>query len=297
MSDDEVVRVWTQVGRQSQGSPVSVAHVCAAAVAGLGADGAAVTLMINSTLRDTVHATDQRASELEEWQLALGQGPCVDAFALGGPVLAPDLGSPDFSHRWPAFTPVALDSGARALFALPMRVGAVRLGVLDLYRTRPGALTSYELSDALVFADAAGMLLLDGAAGTLADGTHPDGTHPYGTHPYGFDTGGLHPDGSHRDGTDADGAYPGGSHLGGAHQGQAELAWPHDPTAQQAQVHQATGMILVQLGVTAEAAFARLRAYAYAHDRRLGDVAREVVGRRLRFDPDPVPGDHDGGQR
>jgi AmiR/NasT family two-component response regulator len=56
-------------------------------------------------------------------------------------------------------------------------------------------------------------------------------------------------------------------------------------------VHQATGMLLVQLGISAEAAFARLRAYAYAHDQRLADVAREVVGRRLRFEPDPPPGD------
>jgi AmiR/NasT family two-component response regulator len=44
----------------------------------------------------------------------------------------------------------------------------------------------------------------------------------------------------------------------------------------------------VQLGVSAEAAFARLRAYAYANDRRLGDVARDVVDRRLRFNPDPL---------
>jgi hypothetical protein len=63
--------------------------------------------------------------------------------------------------------------------------------------------------------------------------------------------------------------------------------WRDDPTVNQAEVHQATGMILVQLSVTAEEAFARLRAYAYVHDRRLGDVARDVVQRRLRFDPDP----------
>jgi AmiR/NasT family two-component response regulator len=52
-------------------------------------------------------------------------------------------------------------------------------------------------------------------------------------------------------------------------------------------VHQATGLVLAQLGVSAEAAFARLRAYAYAEDRRLDDVARDVVERRLRFEPDP----------
>ena len=44
-------------------------------------------------------------------------------------------------------------------------------------------------------------------------------------------------------------------------------------------------MITVQLGVTAAVALVRLRAFAYAHDRRLRDVARDVVARRLRFDP------------
>jgi hypothetical protein len=45
-------------------------------------------------------------------------------------------------------------------------------------------------------------------------------------------------------------------------------------------------MITVQLGVNAEIAFARLRAHAFAHNRRLRDVARDVVARRLRFEPD-----------
>jgi hypothetical protein len=51
-------------------------------------------------------------------------------------------------------------------------------------------------------------------------------------------------------------------------------------------VHQATGMLIVQLGVNAATALTRLRAHAYAHDRRLRDVAADVVARRLRFEPD-----------
>ena len=79
--------------------------------------------------------------------------------------------------------------------------------------------------------------------------------------------------------------------AGGAQPDAAEWASQRDdPTAHQAVVHQATGMILVQLGVSAEVAFVRLRAYAYAHDRRLGEVARDVVERRLRFEPDPPAG-------
>ncbi|MGP3999578.1 GAF and ANTAR domain-containing protein [Streptomyces sp. 8N706] len=51
-------------------------------------------------------------------------------------------------------------------------------------------------------------------------------------------------------------------------------------------VHQATGMISVQLGVAMEEALLRLRAYAYGSERPLGEVAADVVARRLRFDDD-----------
>jgi hypothetical protein len=43
-------------------------------------------------------------------------------------------------------------------------------------------------------------------------------------------------------------------------------------------------MIMVQLGSTIAAAFARLQAHAYAENRQLRAVAEDVVGRRLRFD-------------
>jgi ANTAR domain len=54
-----------------------------------------------------------------------------------------------------------------------------------------------------------------------------------------------------------------------------------------AEIDQATGMLTVQLGVPAAEAFARLRAYAYAQDRRLADVAGDIVARRLRLPRDP----------
>ena len=57
-----------------------------------------------------------------------------------------------------------------------------------------------------------------------------------------------------------------------------------------AEVHQATGMISVQLGVSLEEAFVRLRAHAFASNAPLGDVAAEVVDRRLRFGVGLQPG-------
>jgi hypothetical protein len=53
---------------------------------------------------------------------------------------------------------------------------------------------------------------------------------------------------------------------------------------QRAELFQAQGMLAVQLGVSLADAMVRLRAYAYAEDRPLGEVARDVVARRLSFD-------------
>jgi len=49
-------------------------------------------------------------------------------------------------------------------------------------------------------------------------------------------------------------------------------------------VHQAAGMVSVQLGVSVTEALVRIRAHAFAYDRHLVDIARDVVARRLRFD-------------
>lgn len=52
-------------------------------------------------------------------------------------------------------------------------------------------------------------------------------------------------------------------------------------------VHQASGMVAVQLGVRVDEALIRLRAHAFSHDRPLTDIAEAVVARQLRFGPDP----------
>jgi hypothetical protein len=42
-------------------------------------------------------------------------------------------------------------------------------------------------------------------------------------------------------------------------------------------------MVVAQLGISAADALARLRAHAFAEQRLLSEVARDVVARRLRF--------------
>ncbi|MDQ7810736.1 ANTAR domain-containing protein [Amycolatopsis sp. A133] len=58
------------------------------------------------------------------------------------------------------------------------------------------------------------------------------------------------------------------------------MSWLADPYAQ---VHQATGMVQVQLRSTTDVALMRLRGHAFTHNVPLTDVARQVVERSLRF--------------
>ena len=68
--------------------------------------------------------------------------------------------------------------------------------------------------------------------------------------------------------------------------------WLDHAVSGRAEVHQATGMVLAQLGISATDALARLRAYAFVEQRLLIDVARDVVARKLRFTPtSDDPGD------
>ena len=85
VNDDRVVRIWTRVAQQSRGATVSVAHVCAAAVADVGVDGAGVT---HSNI---AAARPERALSMYDVRMhVLGSG---DAFDLPTrrPAEAPDL--------------------------------------------------------------------------------------------------------------------------------------------------------------------------------------------------------------
>lgn len=133
--------------------------LAAACVRALPVSGVGLAFMTDDGPAGMVTATDGPATELEQLQFTLGEGPCVDASRTGRPVLQPDLAR-TAPLRWPAFAGGALDAGIRAVFAFPLRVGAIRVGVLDLYRDTAGALSPEELTEALCFADAATLVLL-----------------------------------------------------------------------------------------------------------------------------------------
>ncbi len=223
-------------GADLAGLPQRLVSECARV---LPVTGVGLVLMTESGPAGTVAVTDETAGTMEELQFTLGEGPCVESSATGRPVLQPDLARTG-PARWPGFCAGALEAGICAIFALPLRVGAIRLGVLDLYRDTAGELTGGELADALSFADAATSVLLH-----------------------------LH------------------AH-GGA--GGAELkSFP--VIEDRAEVHQAAGMVSVQAGVSLGEAMVLVRARAFASERPVLDLARDVLARVVTFDPGRDDGD------
>ena len=151
------------------GLPDGLVRLCART---LPVSGVGLALMTDEGPAGTVAASDGGALQLEELQFTLGQGPCVDASRTGRPVLAPDLAGTS-PRTWPQFGAGADAAGLRAVFAFPLQVGGIRLGVLDLHRDTAGELSPKELADALSFADAATQLLLDLQAQDTAQGIPP----------------------------------------------------------------------------------------------------------------------------
>ena len=210
------------------------ARLCSACVLTLPVTRAGIAVYVVGVGLEVLSASDAVAERVEWAQVTLGEGPGVDAVSSGGPVAVPNLAHSD--GRWPMFTSEVADSGIGAMYALPLQVGAIKVGVLDLYCDAGAPLGTRDFADAVAVSDLLTAILLTvGRDGRMTESLGPWWDQPLGTR----------------------------------------------------EVHQATGMIIAQLGVDAREAYVRLQAYAFANNRLLDDVAHQVVGRLLRFDAYP----------
>jgi hypothetical protein len=211
------------------GSPSSPGPLCEVAADIIGLTGAGVMVLHDGVPQASLCATGPVSALIEELQYTLGEGPCIDAYRTGTVIAEPDLAAPA-APRWPGFTPEALDAGARAVFGFPVRIGAARIGALNVFRDSSGPLSDEQHADALVMADVIARTILAFQAhaepGAIAVELNAD----------------IH-----------------------------------------SVVHQAAGMVSVQLNISVGDALARLRAYAFGVDRSISEVGRDVVSRVLHF--------------
>lgn len=139
----------------------SLNSLCAVALRVIPASGAGLSLTGGQAGAGSVAAwAGPNAQRLEELQFSLGEGPCIEAVDVRRPALEPNLITTG-SRRWPLYGPAACDLGARAVFAVPLQMGASRLGVLDIYRDRTGSLPESAMQDVFILAEVALGLLLE----------------------------------------------------------------------------------------------------------------------------------------
>jgi hypothetical protein len=214
----------------SQTRESAAARICAACPTLLHVTGAGISIAAKAGQRGTVCTSDAVMDRIEDLQFTTGVGPCVDAISLGAPVLASHLDA-STEARWPGFALEARLAGAEAIFALPLRMGAIRLGAMDLYRDAPGPLSSEELADALTIAETATLAVL-----------------------------------SMHDVTPA---------------GDLDQEWWDLVSFYRVEIHQATGVLMDTLDLSAGEALARLRARAFASNVGVVELARSIVARDI----------------
>lgn len=110
-----------------------------------GASGAGVMMVDDTAMLSAVAATDDAGFLLETLQQERGHGPCVDALTFDTVISTADLAA---DERWPALVPDLPNAGVRAVLGLPIHVGRLPVGSLNVYRNEPSDWSSGEI-DAL----------------------------------------------------------------------------------------------------------------------------------------------------
>ena len=211
-------------------------------------DAGAIAVMTLGGHRGTAYATDATVSEIEELQFTIGEGPGVDAFTQRRAVLVTDLAERRQAEK-------RWPGYGPAVLELGYR--AVFAFPVQIGATGLGTLTLYSHDRTEFSAEdlARAARAADAAASGLLDLVANDGEPP--------------------------------SIVAGMPAVARATAQSDEPYFRSV-VHQASGMIMIQLDVEIAEALSRLRAFAFAEGRSVTDVARDVVGRRLRFNPTDV---------
>ncbi len=103
--------------------------------------------------------SDENAKLLELFQLQTREGPCLEAFQTGAPVINVSLG--EASTRWPRFAPYATQAGFQSVHAFPLRLRSNSIGALNVFGdTKGGDFAEPDVPIVQALADLAAISLL-----------------------------------------------------------------------------------------------------------------------------------------
>ncbi len=103
-------------------------------------------------------ASTEGVRMLELLQVQNHEGPCLDCFLTGQPVINADL--LEAGDRWPRFAKQATDAGYRSVHGIPLRLRSEVIGALNVFSTGPGTLVPRDVHMVQALADIATIGLL-----------------------------------------------------------------------------------------------------------------------------------------
>jgi hypothetical protein len=143
--------------RGSDFDPHEVTHLIAQRCAELFDASAGILLSTGGRLSISASSSaEMRRAQL--FELQAGEGPCVESYRTGKPVVEPSLGR--LRGRWPQFAPAALAGGFRSVHAVPIRAHEVVVGSLNLFRAHSGIPPNADMLGAQALAQATAFTLL-----------------------------------------------------------------------------------------------------------------------------------------
>ena len=121
--------------------------------------GAAGLMLVAPDGNLKVMASSSEAMRLLElFELQAQEGPCLDCYRTGRPVVNQDLAVTN--GLWPRFSSEALAAGFHSVHALPMRLRGTILGALNLFHVEPGEMQQSDIDSAQALADVATIAIL-----------------------------------------------------------------------------------------------------------------------------------------
>ena len=193
-------------------------------------DVAAVGLMLVSLDGDlrVMASSSETTRVLELFELQSNEGPSLDCYRSGQPVVNQDLATVD--GRWPRFAAEALAAGFHSVHALPMRLRGAVIGALNLFHSEPGEMSPADVEAGQALADIATIALLQHRAALEAHVLNEQLNHALNS---------------------------------------------------RIVIEQAKGVLAEREHLDMDQAFSILRNHARSHNRRLADVATDVIAGTL----------------
>jgi hypothetical protein len=124
----------------------------------LSIDDAGIVIGDSRARLRLVASSSRVMTSVELDEIALEEGPCVDAF-VGRASIAQDDLAVGGDERWPRFAPVAAAAGFASVYAVPLRYRDLTLGAMNLFARRPAALGAADLALGQGLADATSLAL------------------------------------------------------------------------------------------------------------------------------------------